>query len=554
MAVDVAGMVRDGETALAAGDWDVAMGLFEASLTEEETAEGHAGLGEALWWLGDLSRSIQHRERAHTLFRHRKDPGEAFLCALFLVLDYQGHVGNYAASAGWLARAERLLDEFELDEFRGWLWLAKSNEVRDPLDGERLARQALEFATAADDLDLELCALSQIGAHLVKQGRTSEGVAYLDEAMAGSLGGGGGNRDTVVIASCNMMVSCVGAADFDRAVQWVHAADRFAQRYGCPFLYAECRTIYGSVLFATGDWAGAERELRTAIASAEEAVPVYHAQALATFAELRLAQGQLAEARRLLSGIEDQPWAAPVLGRIHLLAGRPEAAEAVVRRRLPFLGTDRLQTGVLLELLGEAEVAQGRHDSAMDNGRELLRLGEELDCTILRVRGERLLARVCHVNGEEPAARQHFEAAMSGFFDLQMVYEAASTRLALAELLADADPRVAEAEMRASLAVFEELGARPDADRTAQFLRQLGAPPAVRLDPRAQGPLTNRETEVLGLLSEGLSNPEIAERLYISRKTVEHHVARVLAKLGVRNRAEAAAEAVKRRRVESASK
>ncbi len=58
--------------------------------------------------------------------------------------------------------------------------------------------------------------------------------------------------------------------------------------------------------------------------------------------------------------------------------------------------------------------------------------------------------------------------------------------------------------------------------------------------------LSPRESEVLDLLRQGLTNAEVAERLYISAKTAEHHVSSVLAKLGVRSRAAAAAAAVTR--------
>ena len=59
--------------------------------------------------------------------------------------------------------------------------------------------------------------------------------------------------------------------------------------------------------------------------------------------------------------------------------------------------------------------------------------------------------------------------------------------------------------------------------------------------PKGVGALTAREQEVLALLGHGLSNQEIAARLYLSRKTVSHHVSRILAKLNVRSRAAAVA-------------
>ena len=111
-------------------------------------------------------------------------------------------------------------------------------------------------------------------------------------------------------------------------------------------------------------------------------------------------------------------------------------------------------------------------------------------------------------------------------------------------MLGHTDREVAGAEARAALSVFEDLGAGRDADAAAALLREFGVR-AARTGPKNVGRLTRREQEVLALLGEGLSNPEIARRLFLSRKTVEHHVARILSKLGLRGRAEAAALAAR---------
>jgi DNA-binding CsgD family transcriptional regulator len=121
--------------------------------------------------------------------------------------------------------------------------------------------------------------------------------------------------------------------------------------------------------------------------------------------------------------------------------------------------------------------------------------------------------------------------------------DAARTRLELARALAVSSPEVAVDTARHARTELEALGALREADAAAALMRSLGA--RGRAGPRAAGLLSRREQEVLRLLGNGLSNREIAERLFISPKTAEHHVGRIYAKLGVSSRGEAVAYAVR---------
>jgi DNA-binding CsgD family transcriptional regulator len=147
-------------------------------------------------------------------------------------------------------------------------------------------------------------------------------------------------------------------------------------------------------------------------------------------------------------------------------------------------------------------------------------------------RGE--LAEPCQhqVNG-------HWEKAASLWTDLGCPYEAALARLDAGE----------EAALRAALSVFDSLGASAAARLTRQKLHALGArsiPAGPRTATREQPlGLTYREREVLDLICAGQTNAAIAAKLFISAKTVDHHVSAVLAKLGAPNRNAAAEQAVR---------
>jgi DNA-binding CsgD family transcriptional regulator len=527
---------------MAAGDWRRACSVFSAVLEAAEMPEAFFGLASAQFWLGDIAGTIANCEKAYVAFRRRGDAMFAAGAALSLVGYNKGYLGNTAAARGWLSRAARIVNS-EVPELRGELLGATAYITDDPVQSETLARQAAEIGRATGNSDLELMAMHAIGQALVQQGRTEEGMSLLDEAMAGVIGGEGGDPLTVAQMSCMTMVVCGSCFDLERATQWVQSLQSFIDRYGCPFLYAECRTYYGRVLFEHGDWEGAEEFLAEAISMSRGVFPAPHAFACGTLAELRLAQGRVEDAARVLRGVEGREEAAVAVASVHLAQGEPSAAAAVLRRRLAATSPDRLDVAAVIELLGEAEIALGRTDAAVKRGHALVALGRASNCQLIIAHGERLVGHALG-RADVRAACTHLETALAAFTQAGLPYRTAQTRLLLAQVLGRSDPEVAGAEARTALSDFEDLGADRDANAAAALMRDLGVK-AARTGPRNIGRLTKREQEVLILLGEGLSNPQIAERLFLSRKTVEHHVARILSKLGLRGRAEAAALAAR---------
>jgi DNA-binding CsgD family transcriptional regulator len=539
------GRVDDGATtpvehaaaALRAGEWEAARDAYRAVMEAESSGETLFGVGIALWWLGETEEALRSWEQAYAAFQRLSDHAQAVLAAFYLCLGFRMSLGNEVAANGWLERASGLVDEFELVPLAGWVQLARAYTANDSGDASAaasLARQAVDSARLGADADLLLCATSELGAALVAMGEFADGGSLLDQAMAGALAGEGGDLDTVVLVSCRTITACSRAGDTKRAMQWIRAADDFHRRFGSTHLYTTCRTHHGAVLFAAGDWQGAEAELVLALRTGGAADAVLRAEAAGALSELRLAQGRIEEAEELLRGLDDHAGITVARARLHLAGGRPTVAASLVRRRLPDLDERHVDRAVLLDLLAETGIDDMLVAEAVLVGSDR---GAVAAAYLRRAAGRWRSA-------EDVSGVKDLEIALSLFGELQLPYECARTRVLLARAMSADDGETAISEARVALDAFDQLGASRDADEAAALLRRLGARVA-RAGPRGLGTLTKREREVLSLLGEGLSNPAIADRLYLSRRTVEHHVANVLRKLGLSGRAEAAAYAAR---------
>lgn len=509
-----------------AADWAAARDAFAAALEHDPgDAEALDGLGQSLWWLGERDAGIDRRREAYAAYQRGGDARGAGRLATYLAGESRID-GRHAEAAGWIARAQRLLEGQGMIAEMGWLEIEQAKRAADPLAAERHARAALEVAHALADADVECMALAQCGRAAVRQGRVEEGMALLDEAMTVALGGESSDPMACGDACCTTLVVCDGLADLDRAAQWCEAVVEFTERRRFTPVQSWCRGIFGAVLVRAGDWERAEAVLAESLRHAADprrgggrALP------LAVLADLRLRQGRDEEAARLLAGLEDEPAALAPLVRLHLQRGEVALAEALAAGDPLLSGEVALASGDLEAASSAAEALRGERDH----------LGAE---------GALLAGQVAAARGDLAAAERELREAAARFAALGLPLERARAQLALARVHAASGSPLALAAARSARDAFERLGARRDADQAAAVLRELGA--AGRTAARGdRDELTLREREVLSLVAAGLSNGEIAERLVIAPKTAEHHVSRVLAKLGVRSRAEAAAQAVR---------
>ena len=224
------------------------------------------------------------------------------------------------------------------------------------------------------------------------------------------------------------------------------------------------------------------------------------------------------------------------------------AAEELLGRRLDEVGRSSLLAAPLYGQLVEASLAAGRVDDARAAAAWLARIAEESGRERVEALALLARARVAAATGE-PDAVELLRGALNAYAALGLRLDAARTRLELARALASRVTGRRGETLRSVLAT-----SWTPWERRAMPMRPLPscARSGRRVEPgrRQSALLSRREVEVLRLLGEGLSNREIAERLFISPKTAEHHVSRIYAKLGLSTRGEAAAYAVRNLGVE----
>jgi DNA-binding CsgD family transcriptional regulator len=301
--------------------------------------------------------------------------------------------------------------------------------------------------------------------------------------------------------------------------------------------------VLGMLLTRRGEFEAAREQLQLAL---QLCPPVFRAMALRGPAELALWEGR-----------DDAAGAAVAEGLRWLVERDPDGAQAHYRSLwYPLalrLEADRAERAVAQRVAEEVTEARRRAAPVLA-ALDLLAAAPTPQARYLPVAGHLGLAQAERSRLEGRSDPERWRAATAAWERLEYPFEAAYARFRLAEaLLAGGSPRgQAEAALRPAHQTAVALGAMP-LRREIELLAQRGRlhlheSVDTAVTPEASSPaaslgLTKREAEVLALVAEGRTNRQIGQALFITPKTASVHVSRILAKLGVAGRGEAAAVA-----------
>jgi DNA-binding CsgD family transcriptional regulator/tetratricopeptide (TPR) repeat protein len=307
---------------------------------------------------------------------------------------------------------------------------------------------------------------------------------------------------------------------------------------------------YVALLSETGHW---EEALRWAVTLRQSTgVALTAASAQSYEAQILVRQGRLDEARRLF--VEEAPDdelsldlalvnVAPML-ELAAQTGDADQARVQLSRVLAHPPNNMRRAEVLQIVLVAARFLLDRSigDVRADDLRAIKEFAEPMvnGTPLVDAHSAEIAALVGDLSGNSDVST--WRAVVDGWDAIGQPYDVACARLRLAAHLMAADDRRSATEQ---LSAVQEIAASLPSPWLADQALLVGRVHGLRLRSAAPvasgaGPLTGRELEVLGLLTTGLSNQEIGERLFMSPRTASVHVSRIITKLGVRNRTEAA--------------
>lgn len=532
--------IDDGWRELESGNWEAAANAFDRVLAGDPVeARALEGRAWAAWWLDDAATLFRAREDAYRAYRDLDDRVASARAAIWLGCDHHEIRGDHAVANGWYQRAQRLLEGLPQTSEHGWLAFHQGayalELASDATSARSRAAEALDIARSLGLHDLEFVALALDGLALVTEGDVVAGMRLLDEAGVAATSGDVLDRVAVNWTLCYVVYACERARDFERLEQWCSKMQDVATRFGFAAGVGICRVRYGGALVLQGSWKEAEHELQRSRSIFAEIRPLAVAESEARLGELRRRQGRIGEAVTLLEGALPHPLAVLSLASIALDEGDPSRAIECLTDLLE--STPERSSTQLIDVHGLLAVAHahlGQLPEARASAAWLQAVALSHPDGSVAALAAMAKGVVATVEADPASARRSLAEAVTLFDRAGLPYESARARTVLADVLEQLDRPEAAATAR---------------DSAARQLEGLGVPSptasptdGARRGPRNEVPgLTPRESEVLALLSRGLTDRAIAEELTISPHTVHRHVANMLTKLGVSSRAAAAA-------------